>query len=180
VREAAAITRCTNNLKQLGLACHNYHDSAGVLPPTANTIAGISGTAHFFLLPYLEQSDLYNSANGNCLNVKEYTVPNFVCPLDPSVGVELNNCIINSSTFVSNVPSAPVRSGLAATSYAINSAVTTANGPASNDGYAHLVDITAGTSNTVLFAERYTNCYDSGPHDFCFWAAGPNMSSPGC
>jgi prepilin-type N-terminal cleavage/methylation domain-containing protein/prepilin-type processing-associated H-X9-DG protein len=60
VREAAARMRCQNNLKQIGLAVHNYHDSMGALPPVR--IAGGDGYATWIVLvlPYLEQQNLYN------------------------------------------------------------------------------------------------------------------------
>src|SRR5437016_9713352 len=59
VREAANRIRCANNLKQMGLAAHNYHDANQHLPPGVGyypTAAnGVFGTYHFHLLPYLEQ-----------------------------------------------------------------------------------------------------------------------------
>jgi prepilin-type N-terminal cleavage/methylation domain-containing protein len=59
VREAAARTQCQNNLKQIGLALHNYHDAVGSLPPVR--IAGGDGWATWIVLvlPYLEQGPLY-------------------------------------------------------------------------------------------------------------------------
>src|SRR5438105_7671125 len=63
VREAAARMQCSNNLKQLGLAAHNYHDSFQVLPPMSNWVWNKPGsnreTGIFYtLLPYLEQGNL--------------------------------------------------------------------------------------------------------------------------
>src|SRR5438094_9843692 len=67
VRAAAARMKCANNLKQLGLAIHNYHDSNGKFPPGAvgprPGVAGTSGLKHHalgsYLLPYLEQDALF-------------------------------------------------------------------------------------------------------------------------
>src|SRR5438105_12161109 len=62
VRAAAAATKCRNNLKQLGLALHAYHDARGRLPP------GMSSAAEPYLswlartLPYLEQGALWQQA----------------------------------------------------------------------------------------------------------------------
>ena len=71
VREAAAQTQCRNQMRQLGLAAHNCHDTAGHLPPAQGWFpgprpAGSSawGTHFFHLLPYLEQGGLYSSAAG--------------------------------------------------------------------------------------------------------------------
>jgi prepilin-type N-terminal cleavage/methylation domain-containing protein len=59
VREAASRMSCTNNLKQYGLAIHNYHDVFSKLPPLYVTGNG-TPTWQTFLLPYLEQQNAYN------------------------------------------------------------------------------------------------------------------------
>src|SRR3979409_1872207 len=59
VREAAARMKCQNNLKQLGLALHSYHDANGGLPPGAACPPGYITHCHTwieFLFPYIEQS----------------------------------------------------------------------------------------------------------------------------
>ncbi len=69
VREAANRIKCANNMKQLGLAAHNCHDTAGYLPPAQGWYPGSGpaggagwGGAFFHLLPYIEQDSLYKSA----------------------------------------------------------------------------------------------------------------------
>src|SRR5947209_5164582 len=72
VREAAARIQCANNLKQLGLALHAYHDAAQQFPPSGKSYAFVQDTAYttrdpvqynlnglFLLLPFLEQDPLY-------------------------------------------------------------------------------------------------------------------------
>ena len=69
VREAAARTQCANNLKQIGLAMHLYHDVHDRLPPTRVSLTGIEKTETWgatwavLILPYLEQTNLYNQWN---------------------------------------------------------------------------------------------------------------------
>ena len=60
-REAARRAQCINNLKQVGIAMHNYHDVAGSLPPGGMAI--VDGTWQLFILPYLELNTLYNAYN---------------------------------------------------------------------------------------------------------------------
>jgi len=80
VREAAARTRCANNLKQLGLACHNHHDTIGSLPHAGNSWtdgaptyssagAPLTGAPQragwgFQILPYIEQDNLWRGGGG--------------------------------------------------------------------------------------------------------------------
>src|SRR5262249_56987602 len=68
-REAARRIQCTNNLKQLGLALHNYMTASGVLPPGRfNTYVAGQGNcwgAYSQLLPQLDQVALFNSMNFN-------------------------------------------------------------------------------------------------------------------
>src|SRR5436305_329857 len=60
VREAAARTQCANNLKQIGLAIHGYHDTNKWLPTGVQAGSGKNYLSfHVFILPYLEQQDLF-------------------------------------------------------------------------------------------------------------------------
>jgi type II secretory pathway pseudopilin PulG len=58
VREAAARSQCSNNLKQLALACHNYHDATGTLPPS-RIARDAYATWAVVVMPYLEQDNAY-------------------------------------------------------------------------------------------------------------------------
>jgi len=60
-REAARRTQCKNHLKQIGLAIHNYHDVHNVTPPGSLPGTGLSWGFATHLLPFLEQSTVYNS-----------------------------------------------------------------------------------------------------------------------
>ena len=62
-REAARRIQCTNNLKQIGLAMHNYQSANNSLPPGIK--GSIWGTWLVFILPYVEQGPLFNSWNSH-------------------------------------------------------------------------------------------------------------------
>ena len=67
-REAARRSQCKNNLKQLGLALHNYHDTHKVFPPGnlgRCTTPDLNATGKVMLLPYIDQAPLYNLCNFN-------------------------------------------------------------------------------------------------------------------
>ena len=164
VREAAARIKCINNLKQLGLAAHNYHDSQGHLPPVIGyypPASGTHGTCFFHLLPYLEQGALYENARGlvpfpapdgptlayypGNKNVYSQPVKIFLCPSDPSVGPD-GVVTINGFPF-------------GASSYAPNATVISDRFALTPQGKARIdTDIPDGTSNTILHAEKYARC----------------------
>ncbi len=105
-REAARRNQCANNLKQIGLALHNYHDINGTFPPGAVFYGGTDfgtgpvnnrGSMHVRLLPFMEQQQLYQYydfrmgtdnqrlpaalPDGNTL-LRSAVVPSFQCPSD--------------------------------------------------------------------------------------------------
>jgi prepilin-type N-terminal cleavage/methylation domain-containing protein len=100
VREAATRTTCTNNLKQIGLALHSYHDTKLYFPPgyidgntdpssTPDNDVGPGWGWASFLLPYLEQQNVYNQINfsvgvgvGSNAAVSQTSLPIFQCPAD--------------------------------------------------------------------------------------------------
>lgn len=162
VREAAARTKCANNLKQLGLAAHNYHDSVGHLPPVIGyypPASGAFGTSFFHLLPFIEQDNLYKNSLGSvpfpdgprAVNypgnngVYSQPVKTFLCPSDPSAGAD-GVVTINGVAF-------------GASSYAPNARVIGDRIAGSPQGKARIpADIPDGLSNTILFAEKYARC----------------------
>jgi prepilin-type N-terminal cleavage/methylation domain-containing protein len=67
-REAARRTQCKNNLKQIGIALHNYHDVYNAVPLQATFTVGSTFTGysiHARLLPYIEAGPLFNQLNFN-------------------------------------------------------------------------------------------------------------------
>src|SRR4051795_10983604 len=88
VREAAARTKCSNNLKQVGLAVHNYHDARQSLPPTY--IRQDWPTWAVFILPYIEQGAAFS---GWDTQLRYLDQPNFGAPNDPTkVVVPIYQC----------------------------------------------------------------------------------------
>jgi prepilin-type N-terminal cleavage/methylation domain-containing protein/prepilin-type processing-associated H-X9-DG protein len=159
VRAAAARARCQNNLKQIALGCHNYHDAEQNLP-----IGGWDwgwGTWQVGILPYVEQEaafrlyrnylgrenpggpPVYSDAVNHPVTTRQFAV--FTCPSD--------------------TPNANPLFGLTSHNYAVNYGNTTAGRASPFQGVTfggapfgyrlvvHLTDITDGTSNTLLAAE---------------------------
>src|SRR6516225_1001902 len=94
VRAAANRASCSNNLKQIGLALHNYHDANGSFPPGGITSGTVYtdesyGTWTIYLLPFLEQDNLFKAYNLNRFNedpanefVRTSLVKSYNCPAD--------------------------------------------------------------------------------------------------
>lgn len=164
-REAARLTGCRNNLKNLGLAAQLHHDTNGRLPPGIGFTpfpASHVWAQHFFhLLPYLEQDSLYQRAWGPVQlptgaitmyfpgnnNVYSHAVPVFICPSDPGVGPG-GGVSVNGISW-------------GACCYASNSQVfsPTAGDP---QGKTRMAEITDGPSNTIFYAEKQARCRSTG------------------
>jgi prepilin-type N-terminal cleavage/methylation domain-containing protein/prepilin-type processing-associated H-X9-DG protein len=165
VREAAARMSCTNNLKQLGIGTHNRHDQLGRFPPadadsdpTRATEPGtIRGNVFFYLLPFVEQDNLFKStltnpgyywAYGGNPPAWQVHIKTYVCPSDPS---------IDANGVANQVP--PWAGG----SYAYNAQVFATVQPNGLliDWYGAArmpASFPDGTSQTILFAEKYGRC----------------------
>jgi hypothetical protein len=118
------------------------------------------GSAHFLLLPYVEQEALYEKANGISFNVRTEVVPSFTCPDDSSIigGRFTNESMAYSTHVLNRVSVGGVPYGAA--TYAYNAQVGQAvfvNGHPER-GDATISKILDGTSNTVMFAERLAFC----------------------
>ncbi len=160
VRAAAARMSCSNNLHQLGIAVANYEGTYGHVPGGWTSSGGQKyGSLHFFILPFIEQDNVYNAAGNNSWNENQVAIKTFVCPSDGS-----------------SWGSYP----LSGTSYCFNTYVFCANvnggwGTDHNNYVGNLISsMPDGTSNTVIFAERYRLCQPSwGGHTDPVWCANP-------
>jgi prepilin-type N-terminal cleavage/methylation domain-containing protein len=155
VREAASKAESANNLKQVGLATQNFNDTMNYLPPstgwhgTPYTANAIYGSAFWFLFPFMEQDNLYNSS------YKTYYATSWNGG-SPSWGYK------PAAYYSSNV-SSPVKSlissadpSLTYTGYSYVSYLANAQ---ALDGNLRIQTITDGSSNTILYAEGYSSCY---------------------
>ncbi len=192
VREAAARSQCSNNLKQLGLAFHNYNDSQNRLPPATGPSGCCWGTWQVPILPFIEQDNvfkLYVNWGGNDSTGPRYSgAPNTtnVC-----------NKRFKVLTCPSDIPNTPF-GGLTNHNYAVNigntgnaqqaslNGIVFGGAPFLNSGKSTSIQtISDGTSNTLLAAEVLQG-QGSDLRGFTWWgdAAGftaylpPNSTSP--
>jgi prepilin-type N-terminal cleavage/methylation domain-containing protein/prepilin-type processing-associated H-X9-DG protein len=179
VRDAAARIQCQNNLKQLGLAAHNYHDTTGYLPPGIAFPGPDGRTTSLFveLLPYVEQASLYaqwdminTSNNYGPVGTRASTViKTYVCPVG---GAEPNPITFGSMTV--GVTTYGGNAGLKAfpRSRATNDGLFLYSGPVVRQ-QIKLVEVTDGTSGTFMFGER-----NMGDPNLDGWYGKSTMPSP--
>jgi prepilin-type N-terminal cleavage/methylation domain-containing protein len=159
-REAARRSQCKNNLKQIGVALHNYHDVHNFFPPAKiwgnetqcqSWVRGNSMSWRVMILPYVDQAPLYNQMNfsewiqcrvlspSTIASAKTKVLPAYICPSDPT------KAISSANTAGANYA-------------AMASAASTYHG--SNQGglpytAARTADFSDGLSNTVMVAEVF-------------------------
>jgi prepilin-type N-terminal cleavage/methylation domain-containing protein/prepilin-type processing-associated H-X9-DG protein len=176
VREAAARMSCQNNLKQLALACHSFEGTEGSFPSgyTQDRIPAPSGafqghSVFYFLLPYIEQDNLFRSMDAavplnnrtNVANTKAAAVvKTFLCPSDSglSQGAFVFNATetYGATSYVANGGSRPVFATSSTNDGMFMATGTAARKAASAPAGTRvtMAGVTDGTSNTLLFGER--------------------------
>jgi prepilin-type N-terminal cleavage/methylation domain-containing protein/prepilin-type processing-associated H-X9-DG protein len=192
VRAAAARIKCSNNMKQFTLATHSCNDSLGRLPPQAGTFGGAYYAPLFFhLLPYIEQDNVWNAASWMDYNAGVgQTNPNpattvnigVIWPTWDSVNHNSETWLRQTRIQIYQCPSDPsLGNGLDWTpgdsSYAGNFQVfggsQNTNSNSNWDGNATIAaSFQDGTSNTILFAEKYSRCDGSGYPGGTWWMRG--------
>jgi prepilin-type N-terminal cleavage/methylation domain-containing protein len=195
VREAAARTESSNNLHQISLAAHSYHDANKMLPPTyiySIVSPGVSGSWPFALLPYVEQQNIYNSSAGPI----QYSYSGTGSYNGQSYSYNYSYNYGGTGYQAQRTPKQRVKpywskldptvdlvegAGEGPASYSINSSI---GGYQENYGYWNynygltLAKITDGTSNTFMFGESYSRCSTSQYVDYSQYgyAAGSHYS----
>lgn len=165
VREAAARTQCRNNLKQVGLALHGYHDTAKKFPPGYNSAFDASGKDTgpgwgwaAYILDYVEQSplrktisfnlDLGHANNATARNTK---IAIFLCPSDDTIGTftpDGGTYTLAHANYVGIFGN-----------FDIEDDPGNGNGIFYRNSQVKIAHITDGTSNTLMVGERSAKLY---------------------
>lgn len=203
-REAARRMQCSNNLKQIGLAIHNYETAFKALPAGCNGITNAAGTNfnghgwtwHASLLPYIEQTNLYDAiqgpdgmgnelggtTSGKPLVVKANVVPLFWCPSQPDVrngaqkdGYQPSNYNGNMGTRIGNGNDDCICTGVATLADMMSNpwGCMNGNGVFYVRSKTKFSDVSDGLSNTIFVSE----VPDSGGNAMGGFSAGADRKA---
>jgi prepilin-type N-terminal cleavage/methylation domain-containing protein/prepilin-type processing-associated H-X9-DG protein len=175
VREASLRLQCQNNLKQIGLACHDYHLARQALPPGYLATAGYPDTTPgwgwaAFLLPYLEGDTVYRLIDftqplqGQA--AIQYRIKTYICPVDPVPDM----FPLSDATFTPLCTAAPSSYAATVGPDATDVGDPTGQGPFYRNSAVSLTDIRDGTSETVLIGDRAWSQTKG------IWAGAPNAA----
>ncbi|MDB5385306.1 MAG: putative major pilin subunit [Planctomycetaceae bacterium] len=191
-REAARRSQCKNNLKQLGVALHNYHDTMTILPFGSH--GDQSGhTWCLYIMPYIDQANIYNQWVFNCsyygsnAAVRRNSVPVYTCPSDtPSQWWDSNplyNYVVCLGT-TNNAHTSPLNgvNWYPGAFDVVDSGSCGGNAPKTY----RFRDINDGLSNTIFMGEVRQGPVNQdirglawyGPFNGFTTNIGPNSSSP--
>ena len=191
-REAARRSTCKNNLKQIGIAIHNYHETHRCFPPMHIEIRGVTdptATGNFLgwgtmILPFMDQAPLYNKFDMNeqwrdnvtsaitpaTLLLVKTVLPAFMCPSDPADGLNPDIGNYGKSNY------AACYSPLRAPSPAFNpTTYRSYPGVFSNNTVTKFKSIRDGSSNTMMIGEKTTQ----GGYSGAVWVGGYGYPSGG-
>jgi prepilin-type N-terminal cleavage/methylation domain-containing protein/prepilin-type processing-associated H-X9-DG protein len=168
IREAANRMKCSNNLKQLGLALHNYHDTTDQLPPYYP--AGLAATDprrytenwSYLLLPYIEQDNVFKlpftTRAEYDVQVRPKVIPTYRCPSSPLPATVTSGTTVTSLTCYLGITGRQRSdwrlppNGVGQDTGVIG--VVDSSGAPMRIGFAAITD---GLSNTLAFGERPPN-----------------------
>ena len=168
-REAARRSQCKNNLKQLGLALHNYHDTYNAFCPmnlgsspvgSGGVGDAINGNGHngiVSMLPYLDQAPLFNTITSNAMpwtqswngSFWSAQIPSLVCPTSPPCSPYSGSPAVGPRSY-----RFCMGDSIANTINAGASTLYTTRGMFGTFSRTNTRDITDGTSNTIAMSER--------------------------
>lgn len=201
-REAARRSECKNNLKQIGIALHNYHDTYSTLPPLAfgdgqiGTTRDAAWAWSSMILPGLDQAPLYNQLNPGSNRMQavltapalaavkpllQTSLKVFNCPSDPGQPLNNNRPFPQSANFFLSKSNYPACSG---SQDGNGSGVFPATGASPSPAYpkgTRFSEITDGLSNVIFVGERGTGPMPATPTGQGAWAAlwaGMTMPEP--
>lgn len=169
VREAAARAKCQNNLKQMALGLHNYHDAMGKLPPGIDRAANNYLSFHVYILPYMEQGNVWsqvdlttNYASATNLPLGLIRIPTYRCPAAVQIHTQYGTgewAGGTAITFTNHYYGVAGPIGINPVTGAAYTFLTTNQGNESTQGVLgmgtniHLIYVTDGTSNTLMVGE---------------------------
>jgi prepilin-type N-terminal cleavage/methylation domain-containing protein len=179
-REAARRSQCTNNLKQIGVAFHNHHNTYGFFPSGGLGVSMVGGRTMldnntvpaiydqqqwgwcYQILPFIEQANVWNLPNGQDATIIATPIGTYLCPTRARLPVV---SAVAETDYAGN-------GGTLGSWTALNAPTNSLDGPLTPSSAPHVsfATITDGTSSTLLVAEKWlyptyyndrTNCIDN-------------------